>query len=200
MDVVTTQGYRITPNLDGRKYTMRAPSHGEYTAVLLLGTRNLRPVPAVINHAIREALDAAGKTDLAEAVSDFEAAVAALQAALATYPPTDDPEMAKEGRQALREARERLNLAEGRFRVAEWAAHEAPEVARLRGLAHTLDQDERLATLAVCLVGWEGPDLPDRPEQITAEWIGRNLPVGDVSRLTMLAQGLVAPTKVIEGN
>lgn len=200
MEVVTTAGYQITRDLDGRRYTLRAPTYGEYTSVILLGVRNLRPVSAVVNFAIREALAAAGKDGAADSVAEYEGAMAAYHAVLGSHPVTDDPEGARERRQAMREALDRLHTAEAQFRAAEWAAREDPEVLRLRGLSYQLDQDERLATLAICLVSCEGEGAPAIPQRATADWISQNLPVGDVARLGEIAQELVAPTKVAEKN
>ncbi len=54
----------------------------------------------------------------------------------------------------------------------------------------------------LALESWEGPGLPPVPPagKLTAEFVSSQLPGNDVAALGQIAQELIRPTKVAEGN
>lgn len=195
MQIVTSSCYRITKDLGGRKYTLRALTFGEWGALVDSAGPHLRPTPAVVMEETREALRRAGREDKVLAVDEFEAAEDSLRS-LVMQSQGDETG----GQQELREARTRLAAARRALDRAEWLVREDAALADMRALARRMDRQEHLSMLQRALVSWEGEGLPTVPEQMTAEFIDRELPSGDVSALGMAVMQLVQPTREVEGN
>lgn len=200
MTVVTGAGFRLTKNLGGRRYTLRAPTFGEAGALLASTGPHLRPTPAVIAEEVREALRRAGREELVAAIDEYEVAEDYLRSVLVSNAGAEGADDRAGAREAERDARDRMAAAHRARQRAEWLVREDGDLARLRRLAQEIDQDEIMQLLCICLVGWEGEGLPPAPEKVTREVIDAALPSGDVQALGGIVMGLMQPTKAEEGN
>jgi len=201
MDIVTGAGFRVTKNLGGRKYTLRAPSFEEAGAISDAASMCLRPTTAVINHEVREALKRAGKEDLVQAIDEHEAAQIAFQDAQVRAPIGEtDREVLKEVNAEISAARQRMMKSEADRQRAEWYIRDDKDLAELRALGTKLDREEHIRLVLLCLVSWEGKGLPAVPEKIDADFIVTHLPAGDVAAVGRAAYGLMQPTKEVEKN
>jgi hypothetical protein len=196
MTIVTGSGFRLVKHLGGRSYTLRAPTFAQAGELAAAAGPHLRPSAAVLVEETREALKRIGRADLVAAMDDFEAAEDAYRSALAAYQGDDSDE----SKAAIRDARARLATADRARQRAEWAVREDAGLAEMRNLAQAIDRREHLLLLSMCVLGWEGPDLPPAPEKMTPESINDALPAGDVAALGQYAMELLRPTREEAGN
>lgn len=197
MTVVTGSGFRLTKNLGGRTYTLRALSFEEQGAFVESLGSTMRPSEVVIRDELREALRRTGREDLVPLVDEFEAADDSLRSVVSTY--RGDLDVVEKA--ALKEARDRLQAAVRGLQRAEWVAREDPALGKLRGLAKQMDRREAVLLLALSLVGWEGDGLPPFPGRpLTEGDVDATLPGCDVKALAEVALKLLQPTLEQEKN
>lgn len=188
---VLAAGQTRTIVLDGTAYAIRALTYAEHAALQLARAAQPVPSPELINDALRQAAEAAGRADLAEAITAHEEAEDALSAIFAGAPPGADAEgqarwaaenaaeLAALRRAALRAARQR-RVALERFGGAEpVAALRAQAAAAMRAAA--LD----LVAAGVAAIGGE-------TVRLTADQVA-TLPSGHVTALAEAISGLLAP-------
>jgi hypothetical protein len=87
---VLAAGQRRTLQLDSVAYTVRALTYAEHSGLQLARAEQRVASLEMINEALREAAEAAGRADLAEAVTAHEEAEDALSAFYAAAPPALD--------------------------------------------------------------------------------------------------------------
>ncbi len=188
---VLAAGQTRTLELDGTAYTVRALTYGEHTALQL--ARAAQPVPSteLINDALRQAAEAAGRPDLAEAITAQEEAEDALSALFASQPPALDAEgqarwleehaaeLQSLRRAALGAARQR-RLALERFGTAAPVADLRARAAEAMRAA-ALD----LVTAGVVAIGGE-------PVRLTADQAA-DLPSAHIGALAEAISALLAP-------
>jgi hypothetical protein len=190
---VLAAGQTRALDLDGTVYTVRALTYAEHSALQV--ARAAQPIPSqeVINDALCQAAEAAGRPDLAEAVRAAEDAEDALSAFYAAQPPTLDEEgrarwaaereadLRQMQRAALRAARQRrlaLDLFAGDERLAALRARAAQA---MRAAAQEL--------VAAGLVAVDGQDRALTPEDAAA------LPSPHVAALAEAISALLSPTR-----
>jgi len=192
--VVTGAGFRVTKNLDGRKYVLAALSYGEAGRLSETSAVALRPPQPVILEEMREALRRLGKAELVDKVDAFEQAEVHFQATMLAHGGSS------EGKAEIAEARERLLHAQIGQRSVEWLTRDDQALRDLRTLDSRLGREEHAAMLAMSLRSWEGEGLPPFPDQLDADFVSANLPAGDVAALGNIAVAMMSPTKEVVGN
>lgn len=205
--IVTSSAFRETVTHDGRRYLIRPPSFGEAGELAARVMGALRPGPALIAEAIRQALE----ETLGEAAAPHVAAISAheqaddhLQAVLISRPlGSEPPSVHAEWRGQLMDANKSLAGADRARQRAAARVAEHPEVLRANAGALEAQFADRLHTVHVCLCGWEGEGLPawspGDDGRIPLELL-RTLPAGDMATLGERCAALTRPSKAAEKN
>lgn len=189
---VLAAGQRRTLTLDGTDYTVRALSYAEHSALQLARAAQRGPSNEALNDALRQAAEADGRHDLAEAITAQEDAEDALSAFYAAAPPALDDagralwlaehhaEHARLQRDALRAGRKR--------RLALDLYGDAEPVRKLRAaMAAAL----RAAALDLVVAGLV--EIGGKPVAVTAQVVD-SLPSPHVSALANAISELLSPT------
>ena len=207
MDVVTGGELRFTETYGGRKYTLRPPTFANAGTLATRHIGTLRPGAAMVAETVRQALEAKlgdRAPPAVAAITAHEEAEDLLQALLVTKPMETEPDSVKaEWRRELRAAQLAVLATERRRQIVENQVAEVPEVVTIRTATLTAQMNDRLHTVRICLVGWEGEGLaefaPDAEGYATPEAIGA-LPAGDVAALGDRCQDLLKPSRAAEKN
>jgi len=192
-DVITRAGYRVTKTLGDRTYTLRAPSFGEIGALLEEGAGEMPASSVVIYDTLRAALLKKGHEHLVANVDAVEDAVDAMEAARSEWRDGDS-------KADLIEANVRVRRANRDLARAEELVKDDDGLRAIRLASERSGRRRVISTLVLTLEGWTGEGLPDVPSALTAEFVSTQLPGNDIAALGQIAQELIRPTRVAEGN
>jgi hypothetical protein len=201
MEVVTGVGYCVDLKFGkgeaARSYRLRALTVGEAGRLTEMAMGHYRPSDAVINEEVRQALERASHLDKIDVLDEFEAAQDAYQSALSdAYGDNEEPER----RAAIATARKALMAAKRKRDVAEYLVRTDKELVALRLEAHRADVIERLETLSLALVSWDGAALPAWQDAPSPELISQVMPEGDQKALYAKVLDMTSPSLEVMGN
>lgn len=188
---VLTAGQTREIVLDGTRYTVRALTHGEHAALQLALAAQRVPSTELINDTLRRAAEAAGRPDLAEALTAEEEASDALQVFLAGSPPgLDDVGLAEwhaENAAELRRLRAAVLAAGRRARLAREMFGADPAAAELTARASRAVYASNQEMVAAGLAAIDGV-----PVSLGPDYVAR-LPSGHVHALSEAISRLLSP-------
>lgn len=189
---VLAAGQRRTLQLDGVAYTVRALTYAEHSALQLARAAQRVPGQEMVSEALRQAAEAAGRPDLAEAVTALEEAEDALSAFYAAAPPALDEEgrarwLAENAAEHARLQRDALRAGRKR-RLALEMFGDAEPVAKLRD---AMGAAMRAASLDMIVAGVI--EIDGRPARLDHATAG-DLPSPHVPALADAIAALLAPS------
>lgn len=188
---VLAAGQRRALTLDGVAYTVRALTYAEHSALQLARAEQRAPSAELINDALRQAAEAAGRADLAEAITAHEDAEDALSAFYAAAPPALDEEgrriwLAENAAEHARLQRDLLRLARKR-RLALDLYEAAAPVQKLRA---AMAQALRAAALDLIVAGLA--EIDGQPARLDHAGAAA-LPSAHVTALAEAISALLSP-------
>lgn len=188
---ILTAGQTREVVLDGTRYTVRALTHGQHAALQVALAAQRAPSTELINDTLRQAAEAAGRPDLAEALVAEEEASDALHLHLAACPPglDDAGQQAWHAENAaeLRQLRQAVLTAARRARLAREIYGAEPAAARLTEQAAAAMFAQSRHLVAFGLVAIDGA-----PVTLAVEDVAR-LPAGHVNALAPVVSDLLTP-------
>lgn len=188
---ILTAGQVREEVLDGVRYTLRALTYADVSALQVAALHRPRPSEAVLGDAVARACEARSRPDLAQAVARHDAAQDAIGALYFTRPSSADAageaQWLKERGADLEAAQRALLAAERQRTVALHLAHDDPEVAALRMQMVQFIQGDALGLVGMGVTAIDGATWP------ATEAAAEALPAAHVAHLARLLRDMNTP-------